>query len=1011
MIEELRIRDLGVIADTTLPLHPGLNVLTGETGAGKTMVVTALGLLLGSRADPGLVRRGARAAAVDGLLRVAPDGGAARLAVEAGGELDDDALLLARSVPADGRARAWAGGRAVPVSVLGAVTEQEVTVHGQSDQLRLRSTTHQRALLDTYAGADHGDLLEAYRGAYDEHRRLAAELTTIEAQARERAQEAQMLRLALAEYDRVAPLDGEDARLDEEWERLAHADELQHAGHDALEAVAGDDEGSTPGAQGLLAAARTALEAVRGHDPRAAELADRLAELTYLTTDLGTDLAGYAASIDADPARLADVDARRADLAPLLRSHGDLPAAAQWSERSRRRLDELDDDGLPQRLRAQVQDALARRDALAGEVSGSRRDAAARLSAAVTTELASLALARARVEVEVAPAEPGPDGADDVVFLLAPTPAPSPGRWPVRPRAASCRASCSPWRSSPRPTPPWGRTSSTRWTPASAARPRWRSAGGSRASPGAGRSSSSPTCPRSRPSPTTTSSSPRPTTARARCPTSSPSTARRGCRRSPGCSRGSARRARRPRTPRSSWTPRPRCGTTRRPPRPPEGGPGRSGPSPPRRTRRRWLPSSGHRPSPTPLPGRAVPEDPARSPPVTTPPTAPPCPRVVVVLSSPTKTVRVHVRGLVTRLLAAGVDVRLASSRAVLATFADLLDVDAAGTVLPLGEDLRPAHDLAAATTLRRALHQHGTEVVHAHGFRAGAIAALAVRLMRRRPALVTTWHSMPYPGPSPWMTVGAGERLVARSSDVTLAPSADLLGRARGVGAHRARLSPVAAPAVQAPQGDRATLRAALAADLGISADAPWILTVGRIVPEKNHDLLLDAATRWAGLHPTPEVLVVGVGSAPVVTRLRRAIADGGLPVRLLGARDDIGALMHAADVFVLTSRWEAPALSVQEAMRAHLPVVSTAVGGVPDVLGDTGVLVPPDDVETFAVEVALLLSDPVRAQQLAEAAAARARSMPDEDDVAVDVLAAYREAAAARPTGSRRRSPGPPG
>ncbi|WP_380168507.1 DNA repair protein RecN [Jannaschia sp. R86511] len=419
MIEELRIRDLGVIADATLPLHPGLNVLTGETGAGKTMVVTALGLLLGVRADPALVRAGARAATVDGLLRVPVDGEAARLALEAGGELDDDALLLARSVPADGRARAWAGGRSVPVSVLGSVTEQEVTVHGQSDQLRLRSTTHQRALLDGYAGAGHGRLLASYRTAWGEHRRLAAELAQVDARARERAQEAQMLRLALADYDRVQPVPGEADELNEEWERLAHADELQRAGHEALAAVAGDDEGTTPGAQGLLAAARNALEAVREHDPRAAELADRVAELTYLTTDLGTDLAGYASGVDADPARLADVDARRNDLAPLLRSHGDLEQAAVWAKQARTRLDELDDDGLPQRLRQQVEQARAEVTGLAGRLHTSRREAADRLAAAVTTELGQLALGRARLQVEVRPGEPGPDGADDVEFLLA----------------------------------------------------------------------------------------------------------------------------------------------------------------------------------------------------------------------------------------------------------------------------------------------------------------------------------------------------------------------------------------------------------------------------------------------------------------------------------------------------------------------------------------------------------------------------------------------------------------
>ncbi|MFC5381784.1 glycosyltransferase family 4 protein [Aquipuribacter nitratireducens] len=380
--------------------------------------------------------------------------------------------------------------------------------------------------------------------------------------------------------------------------------------------------------------------------------------------------------------------------------------------------------------------------------------------------------------------------------------------------------------------------------------------------------------------------------------------------------------------------------------------------------------------------------------------------RVVVVLSSPTKTVRTHVRGLVVRLLDAGVDVRLAAPRAVLASFGDLVDVTARGTVLALGEETRPAHDLVAATTLRRLLRGHRTEVVHAHGFRAAAVAALAVRLLPRRPGLVTTWHALPYPETATRLVVTWGERVVARTSDVTLCASRDLLARAVAVGARRARTTPVAPPDVPAPAEPRPVLRARLARDLGIRADVPWVLTVGRIVPEKNHDMLMAAAERWRGLHPQPEVLVVGVGSAPAVQRLRRHIRDRGLRVRLLGARDDIADLLHAADVFVLTSRWEAPALSVQEAMRAGLPVVATAVGGVPDLLAGTGVLVPLDDREAFAVEVALLLSDPERAGTLAAAARARARDLPGEAEVAADVLAAYAEARRAR--GGRRHAGG---
>lgn len=373
--------------------------------------------------------------------------------------------------------------------------------------------------------------------------------------------------------------------------------------------------------------------------------------------------------------------------------------------------------------------------------------------------------------------------------------------------------------------------------------------------------------------------------------------------------------------------------------------------------------------------------------------------RVALVLSTPTKTVRSHVRGLLVRLLAAGADVRLVGPRAVLAAFADLVDVRTHATVLPLGEDTRPLHDLAAAGVLRAAVRQHDVDVVHAHGFRAAAVAALALRLLRRRPALVTTWHGLPVPLTGRPLTVRSGARLVARSSDVTLATSAELRERAERLGAVEVRTSPVAAPRVPGPREPRALLRARLAEELGVRPEVPWVLAVGRIVPEKDHATLLAAAARWRGLHPAPEVLLVGVGPAALVARLRRQIADERLPVRLLGARDDVADLMHAADVFVLTSRWEAPALAVQESMQAGLPVVATAVGGVPDVLGDAGVLVPAGDREAVAVEVARLLADPERADRLAASGRARAGSLPDEDEVAVAVLAAYADALRRRP------------
>lgn len=418
MIEELRITQLGVIAETTLELAAGLTVLTGETGAGKTMVVTALGLLLGARADVGIVRGGEGSASVEGVLRLRPGGSVAARAADAGAVIEDDRLLVARTVPVNGRGRAFAGGRQVPVGVLGELVGEQVTVHGQTEQLRLRSGAEQRRILDGFAGPAVAGVLGAYRDAWRRHIEALRRAEEVAAGARQRAQEAELLRLGLAEFDRIAPEPDEDVSLAEEWARLAHAEELRQAATAATDGVLGQDDGG-PGAQTQLAVGRAALEAVRGHDPLVGDLADRAAELMYLCADLGTDLAAYAAAVDADPGRLAHLETRRSAVGVLVRAHGDVSAAIRWAAESRARLADLDDDGLPLRLRAEAD--AAREDLLvrARELHEARREAAGRLSREVSEELTSLALPRARLVVEVRPIEPAADGADEVEVLLA----------------------------------------------------------------------------------------------------------------------------------------------------------------------------------------------------------------------------------------------------------------------------------------------------------------------------------------------------------------------------------------------------------------------------------------------------------------------------------------------------------------------------------------------------------------------------------------------------------------
>jgi DNA repair protein RecN (Recombination protein N) len=405
VLEEMRIRGLGVIEDAVLELGPGLTVVTGETGAGKTMVVTGLGLLLGARGDAGAVRTGAPAAVVEGRVVVDPSGPVADAARDAGGELDDDTLLLARSVNAGGRSRAHVGGRAVPVGLLGELASELVAVHGQSDQLRLLAPARQRAALDRFA--DHGDLLQEYGRCWRDLQDVERRLEEVRTQGRQRAQEADLLRLGLADVEAVAPEPGEDVELARLDERLAHADALRGAAeqaHAVLQSSESDlsaDSGAD--AVTLLGAARHALDPVRGHDATLAALDERLAEIGYLLGDVAADLASYAADVESDPARLAAVQERRAALQALTRKYGpDVDAVLLWAKEASERLLELEDDGaLVQRLTDDREALTAQVTELAGRLSRSRRDAATRLAALVGDELTQLAMPHATLEVAV----------------------------------------------------------------------------------------------------------------------------------------------------------------------------------------------------------------------------------------------------------------------------------------------------------------------------------------------------------------------------------------------------------------------------------------------------------------------------------------------------------------------------------------------------------------------------------------------------------------------------------
>ncbi len=442
MLEALRIRGLGVIDEADLELAPGLTVVTGETGAGKTMVVTALSLLLGARADPGAIRVGADRLQVEGRWRLASGSAALERAADAGADVEDDELIAIRSVNVAGRSRAHLGGASVPVGVLASIGESLVDLHSQSDQIALLRPARQLDALDRFARQHDptiGAALDDYRVAYRELRDADAELTALTAAALERAAERERLMFGLAEIEKVEPADGEDASLAAEAIRLAHADDLQAAAATAVVALSGDEAALTVDTDvlALLGQARKSVQAMAGHDPRLAELGQRLDELAMLTGDLAADLSSYVADTETDPTRLATIDDRRAALTALTRRYGaDIDAVLEWGRRAAVRVGELDgsDDRLVL-LTAERDGLRARVAALGATLHDGRVRSAAVFADLAGAELRELAMPHAQVEFavttrpdpdgiasELGPVAFGPDGIDTVELLLAPHP-------------------------------------------------------------------------------------------------------------------------------------------------------------------------------------------------------------------------------------------------------------------------------------------------------------------------------------------------------------------------------------------------------------------------------------------------------------------------------------------------------------------------------------------------------------------------------------------------------------
>jgi DNA repair protein RecN (Recombination protein N) len=421
VLDEVRITGLGVIEEAVVDLDPGLTVVTGETGAGKTMIVTALELLLGARADAGLVRRGVPAATVEARVRPVP-----RAAVDAGwAGSDDEELVVSRDLTAPRRAesglrsRVRIGGRLATVGDLGGVLGDVVAVHGQGGHARLARPDVQREWLDRFAGEEHAQVLDAYREAHRDWRAAQDRIERLAADARDRARELDRLRFEAAEIDEAALDPDADTGLAEELRRLEHAEQLTVAAAEGAAALSEDGAGAPVGV------AVSALRRAAGHDRALDALLERTEGLAAELADVRAELRTYAEEVSADPARLEELRRRERLIGDLQRKYGaDIASVLAYAADAHERIQVLEADEDASASLEEEEHALAARTAeLAQQVRAGREDAGAHLAAEVTRHLADLAMREASFAVRVEAADGyGPDGADRVVFELAANP-------------------------------------------------------------------------------------------------------------------------------------------------------------------------------------------------------------------------------------------------------------------------------------------------------------------------------------------------------------------------------------------------------------------------------------------------------------------------------------------------------------------------------------------------------------------------------------------------------------
>lgn len=461
MLEELSIRSLGVLESANAQFHPGFTVLTGETGAGKTMIVTSLRLLSGGRADAGRVRTGDAKAVVEGRFRLPEERTAiAEVLEDSGAEIDDDeTLIAARTVNADGRSRAHLGGRSVPVGTLAQLTGELLAIHGQNDQLRLIRPEQQRGALDRYAGAAAASTLKKYRAARTELVEVLDELDRLRANSRDIAMEADRLRFGVDEIDAVAPEPGEDVELIATIRRMTDLEDIRRTALTAQEIIAGSENASVVDGLGTV---RSLLESAS--DDALRELQPRVAEALTVVTDLGAELTSYLGGLPEDAGDLDALLNRQAELKSLTRKYAaDIDGVLTWREEANERLTQIEDpEGAVEELEVAASAAREKVAALGAKLHAQRTKYAKSLASKVSAELTGLAMGgsalavsvsllpaddeRLAVEIDGKRAHAGGDGVDRVEFGLVAHKGAAPLPIAKSASGVSSHASCWHWK-------------------------------------------------------------------------------------------------------------------------------------------------------------------------------------------------------------------------------------------------------------------------------------------------------------------------------------------------------------------------------------------------------------------------------------------------------------------------------------------------------------------------------------------------------------------------------------